>query len=46
VTIYASTNLVDWDALLTNPPVTGGLQFIDLGATNWRMRFYRASEQW
>jgi len=46
VTIYASTNLVNWDALLTNPPVTGGLQFIDLGATNWRMRFYRAIEQW
>ena len=46
VTVYASTNLVDWEALLTNPPVTGTLQFIDTGATNWRSRFYRASEQW
>jgi hypothetical protein len=45
VTIYASTNLVDWEALLTNPPVAGTTQFIDLGATNWRSRFYRASEQ-
>jgi uncharacterized delta-60 repeat protein len=46
VTIYASTNLIDWEILLTNPSATGVLQFIDTEATNWSMRFYRAYEQW
>jgi hypothetical protein len=46
VTIYASTNLVYWEGLLTNPPVTGTLQYIDAEATNLEMRFYRANEQW
>jgi hypothetical protein len=46
VTIYASTNLIDWEGLLTNPPTTGTWQFIDTEATNWDKRFYRASEQY
>ena len=45
VTIYVSTNLVGWDVLRTNPPVTGTLQVLDAGATNAARRFYRASEQ-
>ena len=40
--IEASTNLVDWTALtnLANP--SGTIQFIDLHATNFSRRFYRA----
>jgi hypothetical protein len=35
VTVYASTNLMNWVSLLTNPPVIGTFQFIDAQATNW-----------
>ncbi len=30
--IYASTNLVDWQPIFTNPPMTGSLQFLDTNA--------------
>lgn len=45
VVIYASTNLVDWTAVSTNPAVLGTFQFVDQGATNMPLQFYRAVEQ-
>jgi sugar lactone lactonase YvrE len=45
VVIYASTNLMEWDPIFTNPPLTGTLQFLDPSATNTPLRFYRAIEQ-
>ena len=45
VILYASTDLVSWLPILTNPAATGSVQFLDLSATNWSQRFYRSSEQ-
>jgi hypothetical protein len=45
IVIHASSNLVNWEPILTNPPVVGSLQFLDLGVTNQPCRFYRAIEQ-
>jgi len=45
IIILASTNLVDWVPIFTNPPVIGSLQFLDPAATNQNSRFYRAVEQ-
>ena len=45
IVIHTSSNLVNWEPILTNPPVVGSLQFLDLGATNQPCRFYRAIEQ-
>jgi len=45
VVIYASSNLVAWDAIFTNPPLVGTLRFSDSAATNFSRRFYRAREQ-
>jgi hypothetical protein len=45
VIVYASTNLADWQAILTNPPVVGTLHILDSGATNVQQRFYRAREE-
>jgi alpha-tubulin suppressor-like RCC1 family protein len=42
--IYASTNLVNWEPVLTNPPAMGALQFTDPSTTNWPQRFYRIEE--
>jgi hypothetical protein len=42
VVIYASSNLVSWDAIFSNPPTLGSVQFVDPGATNRPSRFYRA----
>lgn len=42
VIIYASTNLVYWEPILTNQPAFGSVQFIDFTATNMQRRFYRA----
>lgn len=44
VTIYASTNLADWEGIHTNPPVAGTLDFTDSTATNHAARYYRAVE--
>ena len=44
VVVLASQNLVNWTPILTNPPVTGQLAFVDPGATNLARRFYRAVE--
>lgn len=42
--IYASTNLLDWISILTNPPQFGSFEFFDADATNMPARFYRAEE--
>lgn len=42
--LFASTDLVSWLPVLTNPPVTGSLYMIDTAATNLPLRFYRATE--
>lgn len=45
VVIFASTDLVSWLTILTNPPATGSVLFLDTAATNLPQRFYRAVEQ-
>jgi len=42
--VYASTNLVDWEAITTNPPFAGDMDFLDPDATNRPARLYRAVE--
>jgi len=44
VIIYASSNLVDWQALFTNPPTIGPLQYLEGPSTIQPRRFYRVSE--
>ena len=44
VIIYASSNLLDWRALFTNPPTIGPLQYREAPPTSQPERFYRASE--
>ncbi len=44
VIVYASTNLVDWVPILTNPPQLGTLELVDPKATNLPARFYRVEE--
>jgi hypothetical protein len=44
VVIYASSNLVDWAAIFTNPPTIGPLQYLEEPVTIQSRRFYRASE--
>ena len=44
VVIYASSDLLSWQPIFTNPPVIGTLEFIDPGISNAPVRFYRASE--
>ncbi|HLP78139.1 MAG TPA: hypothetical protein VK327_14620, partial [Candidatus Paceibacterota bacterium] len=44
VVISASTDLVNWFPILTNPPISGSLIFLDPAATNLPQRFYRATE--
>ncbi len=45
VVLEASTNLVHWELVLTNPPAVGTLQLLDASATNLAVRFYRLEEQ-
>jgi hypothetical protein len=45
VIIYASTDLLSWLPILTNPPANGSVLFLDSSATNRPQRFYRAAEQ-
>jgi len=45
VVLYSSTNLTDWVAIQTNPPVLGTAQFMDFTATNSPMKFYRVEER-
>ena len=44
VVLLASSDLLAWEPILTNPPVIGPVQFIDAGAGNHARRFYRAFE--
>ena len=43
--IFASTDLANWQPILTNPPATGSVLFLDAAATNLPQRFYRALEK-
>jgi hypothetical protein len=45
ILVYASTNLANWQPILTNPPIIGVLQFVDSATTNMPKRFYRAEEK-
>ncbi len=45
IIIYRSVDLTSWDAIYTNPPTVGSLQFLDSAATNAPAQFYRAVEQ-
>jgi hypothetical protein len=44
VVIYASSNLRDWQAVFTNPPTIGPLQYVEELPAPQAQRFYRASE--
>jgi hypothetical protein len=44
VTVYASTNLIDWEPVFNQAPVTGTLDFSDPTATNHPARYYKATE--
>ncbi|MSU59670.1 MAG: hypothetical protein EXS35_16140 [Pedosphaera sp.] len=44
LTVLASTDLVSWTSILTNPPVVGPFTFTDYDATNYPNRYYRAVE--
>jgi hypothetical protein len=44
VIISASPNLADWQAIYTNVPVIGTLDYVDSDATNRAQRHYRAME--
>jgi hypothetical protein len=43
VLIEASTNLMQWTPIFTNPPGFGALQFVDPAAASFRYRYYRAT---
>jgi hypothetical protein len=45
VIIEASTNLTFWQPILTNAPINGTVQFLDLSAPSLPRRFYRAVQQ-
>jgi hypothetical protein len=42
VVIEASTNLIEWQPIFTNPPGFGAAGFTDVGASNYPNRYYRA----
>jgi len=44
VVLVASSNLIDWQPILTNSPVLGTALFLDVTATNSSQRFYRACQ--
>jgi len=44
VVIYASSDLLAWQPIFTNPPIIGPVDFTDPAITNQPWRFYRASE--
>jgi hypothetical protein len=43
--LLASTNLMDWTPVLTNPATTNVLNFIDPASSNIGNRFYRVLQQ-
>jgi hypothetical protein len=44
ILLFASTNLINWQPLLSNPPTLGTAIFLDSTATNSSRRFYRAMQ--
>lgn len=44
VVLLASSDLLAWEPILTNPPVIGHVEFIDVGIGGQTRRFYRAFE--
>lgn len=44
IIIDASSNMLDWQPIFTNPPAYSAFQFLDADATNQPQRFYRARE--
>ena len=42
VVVEASSNLVDWQPIFTNPPGGGLKTFMDITGQGWSSRFYRA----
>ena len=44
VVLYASTNLLDWMPIFTNPALTGTIQFTDPAANMFPKRFYKAGQ--
>ena len=44
VVFYASSNLLDWVSVYTNPPVVGPIDFVNPLADAWQKSFYRAAE--
>jgi hypothetical protein len=44
VVIYASSDLLTWQPIFTNPPVIGPLEFTDQGVSDQPAKYYRASE--
>jgi hypothetical protein len=45
VVIYASSNLLDWRAIFTNPPTMGPLKYMEGPSAVQPQWFYRASEE-
>jgi len=45
VVVYASSNLLEWAPLHTNPPALGSLDYTDTNASTLPSLFYRAAEQ-
>ncbi|MFO1475722.1 MAG: hypothetical protein U1F98_03605 [Verrucomicrobiota bacterium] len=45
IVLRSSTNLLDWQAILTNPPTAGFLQLTDPVPVTPPMRYYRVEEQ-
>ena len=44
VIIYASSNLVSWSPVFTNPATSGTVQFTEAGLSSYARRYYRALE--
>ena len=42
--VYASTNLMDWSPIFSNPPAIGSFDVLDVSATNQPNFYYKASE--
>jgi hypothetical protein len=45
VILHASTDLVSWAAVLTNPPLSDTSKFLDTTAGDYEQRFYQVEEQ-
>lgn len=45
IILYASSNLVHWEPVLTNAPVTGELWLEDPHPSTWPQRFYKIVEE-